>query len=76
MMQPESIKFFKRNPKAKVVHQVMDKIFTDLAAATRYKKAWRCKTVSTWLRKEYEEVVKKSKEKVSDETLDTNTQTS
>jgi hypothetical protein len=50
-------KFFKRNPNAKVVHQVLSELFTKLDRATLYKKSIRAKKVVTWTRAEYDKKV-------------------
>lgn len=58
--QKLALKFFKRNPKAKAAHVVLDKVTDDIQKAMAYKKAVYAKKVSSYLRKEFTKELKES----------------
>jgi len=57
-MIPKAIEYFKRNPKSKACHVVLDRVFDNIGAATVYKRSVRALKVTSYTRKEYDEWVK------------------
>lgn len=53
-MLPAAINYFKRKPKAKACHVVLDAAFGSAYDANTYKKAVRARKVSAFTRKEYD----------------------